>query len=47
MSWYACTNVNLHGRALMYVEGDASMRKFEREPGKVENALNIVQSEFY
>ena len=31
-------------RTLVYLEGDASMRKFEKD-GKVESALSIVQRE--
>lgn len=30
-------------RTLVYVEGDASMRKYESREGKTENALSIVQ----
>ena len=32
-------------RTLVYLEGDASMRKFEKD-GKVESALSIVQRKF-
>ena len=32
-------------RTLVYIEGDASMRKFEKD-GKVESALSIVQRKF-
>ena len=31
-------------RTLVYVEGDASMRQFENREGKMDTALNIVQS---
>jgi single-stranded DNA-binding protein len=30
----------------VYVEGHASMRKFENKDGKTESALSIVQGEF-
>lgn len=30
-------------RTLVYVEGDASMRKYESREGKTESALSIVQ----
>lgn len=32
-------------RTLVYIEGDASMRKYESKEGKVESALSIVQRE--
>ena len=30
-------------RSMVYVEGEASMRKFQREEGVEQNALSIVQ----
>lgn len=41
------TGANSDGcRTLVYVEGDASMRKYESREGKTENALSIVQRLF-
>lgn len=33
------------GRTLVYLEGDASMRKYETKDGRTETALSIVQRE--
>ena len=34
-------------RTLVYLEGDASMRKYETKDGRTETALSIVQRECY